>query len=169
MNFRMWFESSTRQPFVYHVTYWRNLDLIASQGLDYTQGSPNFPQSWLQQNSAQGSFFTNDPQYISRWVSTLEDHAYAKSDHVDEDGFVPIVLRFRLNPKKQQPDPRGETPADRFTDRLIPPEGIQIWNSQQWLPLSYWESVNLETFLDRQVQDGEELVYIKHNYPLPSA
>jgi len=169
MNFRTWLESSTRQPFVYHVTYWRNLDAIANQGLDYTQGSPNFPQQWLQQNSTQGNFFTTDISQVSQWLEILVNHAYAKTDHVEQDGLIPMILRFRLNPNKHYPDPEGYTNSDKYTDRLIPPQGIQIWDTHQWLSISYWESIDPEIFLDRQMQDGEELVYINHNYPLPSA
>lgn len=167
MSFKLWLESSTRQPWVYHVTYYCNLDLISDEGLDYKEyGGSNFPSDVLQQHSSQGNFFCTDPSHIDWWVHVLEYQAKDKWDTDvawDEQGLVPIVLRFRLNPKKHIPDPKRETPSDHLTEKIIPPQGLQVWDGKKWWPIAYWSNVNPNVFLDRD----ENGVDIKQHYPLP--
>jgi hypothetical protein len=163
MNFKIWLESQ-RSPFVYHVTYYRNLDSISDDSLNYGDyGGVNFPQTWLSAHSTKGNFFVTNIQDVGHWVHTLEYHAYDKSDNVEEDGLIPIILSFRLNPNKHLPDEHGDTQSDRLTDREIPAQGIYVWDGDKWLPISYWQQINIEKFLDRD----EHGVQIKSPYPLP--
>ena len=163
MYFKLWLES--KQPYVYHITYYRNLDLISDEGLDYTEyGGTNFHKPWLQTHSLKGNFFVTDVQNIRYWVHVLEYQAADKSDHIDNDGLIPVILRFRLNPNKYIPDQHGETPSDQLTTRKIPPFGIQVWNGKQWFPIVDWNNVNPWEFLD---SDNENNVFVREDYPLP--
>jgi hypothetical protein len=161
-TFTLWLEN--RQPFVYHVTFYKNLDLISDEGLDYKEyGGANFSQGVYPIHSMSGNFFTTDINRIGFWIHSLEYSGLDQSDNIEEDGLVPIILRFRLNPKKYQPDIHGGDPSDHFTDRLIPPQGLQVWNGKQWIPINYWNNINLNDFVDRD----EYGVSVKDRYPMP--
>jgi len=163
MNFKIWLESRA-SPIVYHVTYYRNLDSISDDGLNYGEfGGANFPQAWLSAHSSKGNFFVANIRDVGHWVHTLEYHAYDKSDNIEKDGLIPIILSFRLNSNKHISDELGDTQSDRRTTREIPAQGIYVWDSIKWLSINYWQQINLENFLTRD----EHGVQIKNPYPLP--
>ncbi len=164
MQFKQWLESSTRQPYVYHTTYYRNLDSISDNGLDYEEnGGANFTKPWLQTHSAQGNFFVTDTQNIKWWIHVLEYQASDKSDNIDEDGLIPFILRFRLNPKKHLSDKHQETPSDALTACKIPPMGIQVWDGIKWWPIAYWGNINPQNFLD----SDNDNIFVREDYPIP--
>jgi hypothetical protein len=170
-EFKLWLESSS--PIVYHVTYYRNLDLIADSGLNYQEmGGANFAKGFLILHSQTGNFFVTNIQGVKYWIRTLEEQANDRSDNIEEDGMIPIILKFRLNERKHLPDSHGETQWDRKTDRYIPPEGLMVWDGYRWQPIQEWINIDLNLFIS---YDDENNPFVKDpyvtarggGYPLP--
>jgi hypothetical protein len=162
MSFKTWLEGVSPK-WVYHVTYYCNLDSISDSGLDYQEfGGSNFPKPHLQRHSMSGNFFSDDIDGVKYWIITLEHQANDRSDDILEDGLIPIVLRFRLNPNKFILDPEERTSGDYYTNRIIPPQGIQMWNGFNWVPVD--TNIDLHYFVDIVDEDGENIVYVKDPY-----
>ena len=103
----------------------------------------------------------------------MGDQANHRSDDIYEDGFIPIILKFRLNQNKYQPDPAKETEFDKKTTRKIPPEGIIVWGGTQWLPIYEWENIDTAYFVefednpDTEDDEPKPLCYIRSPYEKP--
>lgn len=153
-SFKLFMEATT--PNVYHVTYYRNLPSIAKNGLDYTKyAGSTFEADRIQMhgqanptllaNSQQGNYFVNHINAVYKWIDTLEINANSKTDDdIDPKkiGLFPVVIRFRLNRIKQQLDAHPETQHDRYTNKIIPPQGLQVWSGDAWLPISDWQQID---------------------------
>jgi hypothetical protein len=132
--------------------------------LDYKEhGGGNFPSNILSKHSEQGTFFTQNINDADWWIHVLEYQAFDKYDHPDLDGMIPVIIRFRLNPKKHIPDINRETPTDHLIEKIIPPMGLQVWNSKQWLPIAYWNRIDPNAFLEGEGED----IHLKQHYPMP--
>lgn len=171
-EFRLWLEAHS--PYVYHVTYYRNLESIAESGLNFNgMGGANFGKEFLIRHSQTGTFFVSNIQGVKYWIRTLEEQANDRSDNIEEDGLIPIVLKFRLNERKHLPDEHGETQWDRKTDRYIPAEGLWVWDGLRWQPVQEWINIDLNRFI---TYDDENYASVKNpyttargvGYPLPS-
>jgi len=163
------FVESMSNPVVYHVTYYKNLDLISDEGLDFTEyGGANFLKPFLQRNSQLGNFFTTNINQIGNWVETLEYQANDISDNIYEDGLIPIVLKFKINRNTHQPDQHSEYPDSYYTQTIIQPQGIQCWTGVNWIPISSWIRINTGNFIDYvDGYPGEEYYQLRADYPLP--
>lgn len=157
-GFRQFVEST--RPNVYHVTWFKNLPSIARSGLDYVRhAGSNFEASRgtadqdLLANAKRGNFFVNHIMPVYQWINIFEIQANVYSQihpevDLEKDGLFPVILRFRLNRTKSQPDPHKETPHDRYTDKVIPPEGLEIWGGSKWIPIRDWRSINPQDMID---------------------
>lgn len=159
---------SITNPVVYHITYYRNLDLISDSGLDYEEhGGANFFKPHLQNNSRLGNFFTNDINQIHNWIDTLDYQANHQSDNIFEDGLIPIILKFNINRNTHNKDQHSEYPNSYYTKKLIQPQGIQCWNGKNWIPILQWHQINLNDFVDFIDDFGEQYYELRQDYPLP--
>jgi hypothetical protein len=173
MDFKQFVEAKA-SPYVYHVTYYNNLDSISDIGLDYQEfGGSNFFKPHLSSHSRSGNFFCTDIDCVKYWISTLEHAANDRSDDFYNEGYIPIVIRFRLNRNKYFQDQHGELQGNKefFTSREIPPEGIQVWSGKTWLPIENWSQINVDDFIDKSDPEYPQLEnpYSRYGYPLPSA
>lgn len=167
MNFQIWLESKTN-PVVYHITYYRNLDSINDNGLDYQDyGGANFEKNHLIQNSRNGNFFTTDIKQIHNWLHVLEYQANDKSDNIYEDGLIPIILKFNINRNSFNIDQHSEYPKSYFTRKIINPQSIFCWNGSGWIPIYSWERISLDKFVDYIDEDGG-YYELNQYYPLPN-
>lgn len=171
MEFKNWIYTENTSPIVYHVTYYCYLKSISNAGIDFENNSgSNYFKPHLISNSQQGTFFVTNIEGVKHWIGVMEDQATHRSDDIYEDGFIPVILKFRLNQNKYQPDPEKETEFDRKTTRKIPPEGIMVWSGKQWLPIYEWENVNTSYFVDFEdnPDDSEKpFCYIRSPYQKP--
>lgn len=168
VEFKNWLLNENKSIDVYHVTYYANLENIATYGLNFQISNRNYQKPHLVQNSSQGTFFVNNVQGVKYWISTLEDQANDKSDNIYQDGLIPIILKFKLNKNKHLIDPFGETDFDRKTKTIIPPQGILAWNAINWIPIQSFESINLNYFVEfSDDPDDEHLAFIRSPYQKP--
>jgi hypothetical protein len=112
-------------------------------------------------HSQTGNFFVTNIQGVKYWIRTLEEQANDRSDNIEEDGMIPIILKFRLNERKHLPDSHGETQWDRKTDRYIPPEGLMVWDGYRWQPIQEWINIDLSLFIS---YDDENNPFVKDPY-----
>lgn len=168
LKFESWLLNETKMPNVYHVTYYNNLENIAKYGLNFQISNKNYSKTHLIQNSYQGTFFVTNIQGVKHWISTMEDQANHKSDNIYQDGFVPVILKFKLNRNKHLTDPYGETDFDRKTKSIIPPQGILAWNAINWIPIHDWENININYFVELSNDPNDEyLAFIRSPYQKP--
>ena len=77
---------------VYHVTFYRNLDRILNEGLKPSGGSGiNLPSH---REHSKGKLFFSDFEDVDFWYNNFEKSAEAQSDNILNDGLVPIILAF---------------------------------------------------------------------------
>ena len=147
---------------VYHVTYYRNLDSIASDGLSPGAGSAMGRGGYS--GHSQGRLFMTEEAGVRFWFGRMEDHASDLSDDPLEDGFVPVVLRFPEpeGTEEDEPGSRDALAASLFSEEGVGPDGVELWDGSSWVPVSDWESVDpSESFDVEEDEDGEELRWFK--------
>lgn len=129
-------ESGPPTPWGYHITPMRNLPSIRESGLDPARGGQNMQNyRW----NTGGKIFISGPTAISHWHHIVEQHDL----HSNEPSrwSVPVVLRFPMAFLEEEPawdegvkhDSSGDD--SWVTDSDIPPEYIDVWDGEQWIPL----------------------------------
>jgi len=179
MSFQLWLESKTN-PFVYHVTYYKNLDGISRQGLDYKKhGGSNFGHMNLAGHSEQGNFFTTDLGQVKNWIEIFSERVQARSTDpyrhysMEMIGEVtPIILRFKINRNTHMPDDVSEYPNSYYTHKIIQPNGISCWDGDKWLSIFMWRTIDWKRFLEKAAgRDIEKRFYeywrVAKPYPMP--
>lgn len=166
MDFKLFLEGVT--TWAYHVTYYHNLESISENGLNYKEfGGRNFEKPFLIRHSQTGNFFTLSLYGAREWISTLEEMANDRSDNPIEEGYIPVILKFKLNRNKQIPDRYGGE-NDRKTTSEINQNGLWVWSGRAWLPISEWDRVDVSAFMNgEQVRDA--YAPPPTGYPLPSS
>lgn len=163
LRFAEWLGTNEKAPYVYHITYLRNMDMIAAGKLIPRGGTSAWLKPHLQQHSAKGVFFSSTPQGAEYWVELLIEQANSLSDYPIEEEFVPVILRFKLNRNSWTPDDLGnaEIKHNFFTKKNIHNAGLEIWDGRQWTQdLSAGENIK------HYFGDEDEFYY--QNYPLPN-
>lgn len=144
----------------YHVTYLRNLDDIAENGI--VPGGGEAGGAKFLYHSRGRSFFS-DKAGLPHWFDLMSNRAADMSDNAYESGHVPVVLRFP-SPMQAQEDEMGahESGAGAwFTEEPIDPDEIEIWNGSSWVPIDEWDTIDASGSFDFEEDDGEELAWMK--------
>lgn len=157
MLFRQFVESAFT-PYVYHVTYYKNLPGISVKGLDsMSQSNTNWDSKYLS-HAKTGNFFVDNIRATWLWIRMLEDEAHltTKGKQIKKSGLFPVVLKFRLNRSKHQDDAERATPHDQKTNRVIPPQGLWVW-AKKWIPITQWQQVPVNVFVDILSSDASHV------------
>jgi len=143
---------------LYHVTFSRSLEGIAEDGLRPGTGH-NFAGY---QGYAKGWLHLCDADALSGWFHKLLYSGQDTDDPVS-DGVVLVVLRLTEDAESDldidvdelgnEAVPNGT--SYRTTD-TVPPDGLEVWDGTEWLPIWQWESVNVEEGVRMETDDGEE-------------
>lgn len=143
-------------PHVYHVTYLKNLDSIAEDGLQPNQGSGIGGPSLAQYKK--GKVFVSDARGLSLWTQRAEDFAYHNSDDLKEDGLLPVVTRVPIaDIDSLDADEEGsrDSGGKAFSAEHVPAHNMEVWNGHQWEPVGS-HSIDPEEHFD---EDG----YLKND------
>lgn len=139
---------------LYHVTYARNLEGIASSGLNPGRSS-NFGGAYRGHSS--GRVFLCDFRSVKYWIHKIWDMAEANSDYPLEDGLIPIALKVKIPrgvdlhvDEAGSRDSRGEA---YFVEESIPASNIMYWDGFSWDSIS---SAYLEDLID-EAKDNADL------------
>lgn len=164
---------ASEDEYLYHVTFYRNLESISGDGL-LPGGGGGMGASGGYGEHSRGRVFLTSKSGVGFWYSKCEAWAENRSDNIFEDGMVPVVLRVSPNEEEEE-DELGSSDAAAeayFTQDGIDPDDIEVWNGTDWLPVSGWESINLLSALtveNTEGEDGEEgetLYWFKSSNPL---
>jgi len=144
------------QQFLYHITFYRNMSSISSGGL--MPGSGELLGHGGNAGRSSGSIFLTDKSSISHWYNKIEQMAEYSSDNILQDEVVPVVLRTpKLNDDKQDDTAEQVGMYDEYVrPHTISPDQLEIWNGTQWVPVSDYEQIDLESALDAQPADEDE-------------
>jgi 2'-5' RNA ligase/ribosomal protein S18 acetylase RimI-like enzyme len=112
----------------YHITFSNHLDGIASSGL-----LPGAESGITGPGDPNKVFITEWPA-VSHWLNRAENWAYHRSDHIIEDGLVPVVIRFpRTSVVGQlEEDEAADGVPGAYKVEGVEPNGMQVWNSKSW-------------------------------------
>jgi len=144
---------------VYHLTYFNNLDSIESVGLIPTFGGA-LGRGGYAEHSA-GKLFVTSKEGIPFWYDRLEQHAHDLSDDVRETGHIPVVLRF-MAPRgmvHDEPGIKDSRQESFYVAQEVAPDGIEIWDSKAWTPVYNWDTIDpiIALNVDFYEEDGEEI------------
>lgn len=141
--------------FVYHVTFFKNLDNISVNGLNVGDGSA-MGRGGYKSHSGNKLFFTSMIG-LGYWFDILEQHAVDLSDNPFEDQLVPVVLRF-FKPENTNSDPASGFEESFFVNSSVEPEDIEIWNGVSWIPISDYENIDISQSFTEDIVD-EDIFY----------
>jgi len=135
---------------------------IRSKGL-IKNYKPNYTyDNNIKVHSAKGLFFTNNLSNAIWWLHDMPRSGSSKS--LDK---ASVVLRFRFNNRGNRwnydafgmhnnefaKNPFAEPEMDRknpdgdfYTDRIIPPNAIQIWTGHDWMPINSVKDGDMDFF-----------------------
>lgn len=118
--------------YLYHVAYLFNLPSIARHGLVPGFGQ-TFKGGWYEGYS-KGWLFLTEGEGVPFWMSRLEEHAEANTDH-PEEGWVPIVLSFEKNVDLVlEHDEVGslDASADAWKTKQTVQGDLYVWTGADW-------------------------------------
>lgn len=118
---------------LYHVTYARNLEGIASSGL--TPGrSSNFGGSYTGHSS--GRVFLCDFKSVPFWMRRIWDMAEANSDTPLEDGLIPIALKVKIprgvDIHQDEPGSRDSRGGAFYVESRLSSSDMAYWDGFSW-------------------------------------
>ena len=175
------YTEAKKSSWVYHVTYLKNVEDIASSGLQPGGGGQsNFSgyEGW----SKDKNFVTTTADGCSYWIDRLHEQTLNqyesgawKEDNWVNDLRIPIVMRFPFNMRglpDQQHDPELNRPSPRwgqddqglawrdfYIKRSIPPEAkFEMWNGKHWQEPN--SGIDVREFLDQEFDE-----YIQEENP----
>lgn len=155
-------EAGEKAEMAYHVTYFRNLQSVADDGLSPGGGSAMGRGGYS--GHSRGRLFMTEKAGLFFWFGRMEEHASDLSDDPLEDGYVPVVLRFP-EPEGSEEDEPGTSDAratSLFSERGVDPSDIELWDGSSWVQVSDWGSLDPSVSFDSEEDDdGEELRYFK--------
>lgn len=149
---------------LYHVTFFRNLEGIAEDGLLPEGGGRQGLGSYGRAHKARGVFVSEAAGLIF-WLSKAEDWANHRSDRVLDEGYVPVVLRVPRPPGELEEDELGAGDAREGAWILdgVPPEDVDVWDGRAWRPVAEWGAVDpaLGVTVEADDDGGEDLQWLK--------
>ena len=124
--------------FVYHVTYYKNLDSIAEEGLVPGCGSSIGRGAGYCSHSS-GRVFLSNQDGVGYWYDRAEIHANDMSDDVLEDGLIPVVIRVNTKGVDSvEHDDVGSSDSCEdawYTETAIEAPFLDVWNGDEWADL----------------------------------
>lgn len=144
--------------FYYHVTYFKNLDAIAEEGIAPDQ-TPAIGSGYGAHK--EGKVFLTVYQGVSFWHSRAEEWAYdTEDDDWFEDGYIPVILRVpasdELNDELEE-DELGSQDSNRdawMLEGSIEPDGIEVFYDGAWMPIEDWNAIDIDTAVQFHEEDG---------------
>ena len=148
------------EGYLYHVTFAGRLAGIAEDGL-LPAGGGGFAGigNYHQDHKRRGVFLT-ELAGVGYWHDKAEQWAEHSSDHVLDEGYVPVCLRTRRPTGPLEADEHGTEDArvDAWVVPAIAPEHVEVWDGAAWIPLDAWddEAAALGVDLETQEPEGDE-------------
>ncbi len=166
------FKTATDE-YLYHVSYYRNLDSIASSGL-MPAGNNTLSPGYA--SHAKGRVFMTESDGVSFWFHRCEQFAEANSDDIYDEGWVPIVLRIPYEGELNDDDLGTQDARANayYVNEAVEPDEIEAWNGSSWISIGDAGSIDtlqafdVQTETDDEEDGGEErtLYYFKNSNPL---
>lgn len=142
---------ATPGQYIYHVTYIKNLDNIASSGL--TPNAESGIGGPALAGHKAGKVFLTDAGGVSFWLNRAEQFAYHNSDNPGEDGLVPVVLRMREQADwKLKLDDVGtdDSGSEAFSYAgSLNPDDLEAWDGTAWVSI-YSASLDPMNYVDEE-------------------
>jgi len=151
------YEYASPGKYIYHVTYLKNLDSIASGGL--TPGAESGIGGPALAGHKAGKVFLTDAKGVSFWVMRAEEFAYHNSDEPGEEGLIPCVLRMREQADwKLKLDDIGTDDSGSeafYYNGTLMPDDIEVWNGSSWVSI-YSANIDPMSQVDEEgyIQEG---------------
>jgi len=159
--------------YLYHITYYKYLEGIASSGLQPGSGGSIGQGAGNNHHSKGKVFLTEKEGGISFWYSTALKWADHNSDDVLEDELIPIVLRVArpFDAYELAEDPIGtrDSSYDAYTTKdSIKPSDLELWDGTAWVSLDQGVDPEIAIEVEEYEEDGEthQYNYIKSDNPL---
>jgi len=124
--------------YLYHVTYFRNIPSIATDGLVRSSGlRTNFADksAWCE-----GKVFLTTHDGVGYWYNIFENLASHYADSPLDEGFVPVVLKILV--EKDDLDLHDDREAANvaqgehyFIEEDFEPEDLEVWDGYAWVAL----------------------------------
>lgn len=148
---------SDHSPFLYHVTWARNLPSIAEYGLaPRFSGGAGLGSGGYAGHSSRGIFVSEWPG-VRFWFDRAEERVALESDDPAGEGVVPLVLRvLDLDEDALEDDTAGTSDAreDAYIyPNAIPVEHLEVWDGEGWVAVDEAD-IDPEDAFD---EDGELL------------
>jgi hypothetical protein len=141
---------------LFHVTYYKDLPSVESVGLLPTAGGALGQGGYA--GHSHGRLFMAEEGGVPFWYERMEQHAEANSDNPYEDGYTPIVMRF-IAPEHLQEDIPGTDDSragSYFIEAEVPPDGMEVWNGNAWIPLYKWDTIDPVIAYDIDYYDDDD-------------
>lgn len=126
---------------LYHVTHEGRLSRIATEGLLPGQRRALGGRSY--DSHVAGGVFLTGPSGLPFWYHAAEQWAHHEADDLVAEGWIPVVLRvtaYRCKEDELGSNDAGH-PAFKCKEE-IPPERIELWNGNEWLPIADYERLD---------------------------
>jgi hypothetical protein len=150
----------------YHVTYYRDLGSIESDGLSPGGGGAMGRGGYS--GHSRGRLFMTEEAGLPFWYGRMEEHANDLSDDPLEEGYVPVVLRFP-EPEETESDEPGTRDAmaeSFYSEEGVGPDDIEIFDGNSWIPLADWEGMDPSAAFETDEFDGEVYHVFRSDSPL---
>jgi len=150
--------SLNKDDYLYHITFYKNLESISSDGLVPGRGQllghgGNASRSF-------GNIFLTDASGIKHWYSKIEDMAEYQSDNLFEDQVVPIVVRtpkYDEDVEDVTAEGYGYGNQSEFkrTDK-VEPEDLEVWDGRKWVDISSDVDISQALIAHEESSESEE-------------
>lgn len=153
----------TSSEYLYHVSYYRSIPLIAVRGL--RPGNGTGAGRGGNKGYSNGKLFSTSASGVAFWYDRMQLHAEDRSDNIYKDELVPVVIRW-MPESKYDVDEIGSEDANAeafHTNEVISPDKLEIWNGNSWVSIGNYKSINILDALDIENDNGITLYYFKQN------
>ena len=154
--------------YIYHATFLRNLEQIASEGLQVSGGS-QFNGGY--DGHSRGRVFFSDWKGVQFWLSKMEQIAHNNSDFNDDEafGWAPIVIRMDIaawegdQPAEDDLGYQDSRSGAWYLSEAVEPDYLEVWDGHTWVSVfdantgQMAEHVQAEAKFESDEGDGGEL------------
>jgi len=146
--------------FIYHVTYFRNLEGIAEEGI--TPGNAPAIGTSIYDEHRKGKIFLTEAGGVIFWYGKSEEWAgEIGGDDWAEEGLVPVVLRVLLDEELEEEleeDEPGTRDAayDAWTLEGEIVDDIEVYSDGEWIPVEDWEEISVDDALEFVEDESED-------------
>ena len=148
---------ASEDDYLYHITYYKNLESISSDGLLPGAGSALGHGGNV--GRSRGRIFFTDKEGIIYWYGKLEDMCEHHSDNPLEDEMVPVVLRtIRFDEDEEDPTAEGasyQNQQEIVRTEGVEPDDLEVWTGKAWEPVENYYKINLSDALIEECEDDD--------------